>query len=99
MPRCFRSEYLPRPAGESAGNAVAYALNASDEVVGDIARSNANSTAFLYVNGRAYDLDALLPANSGWEIVHATGINASGQIVGVGYYHGSLAGFSMKPNV
>jgi streptogramin lyase len=97
--RSNRVAYLPPPPGEGAGNAVAYAVNASDEVVGDITLGG-SSTAFLYTGGQAYDLNALLPANSGWQIVHATGINDSGQIVGVGYYSGeggALTAFSMKP--
>ena len=95
-----RVTYLPRPPSEAAGNAVAYAINASDEVVGDIAPSAPAAAAFLYVGGKSYDLGALLPANSGWQIVHASGINAAGQIVGDGYFAGEggrLAGFSMKP--
>jgi hypothetical protein len=95
-----RTTLLPRPPGETAGNAVAYAINATDEIVGDIVTSPTTSTAFLYVGGTSYDLTSLLPANSGWQIVHAAGINATGQIVGVGYYAGEgggLTAFSMKP--
>jgi hypothetical protein len=94
-----RTTYLPRPAGETAGNAVAYALNATDEIVGDIVTST-GQTAFLYANGQAYDLNSLLPAHSGWQITHAASINDQGQIVGEGYYSGegsSPVGFSMKP--
>ena len=95
-----RVAYLPRPPGDAAANAVAYAINASDEVVGDIGTSAGPTAAFLYVGGQSYDLGALLPANSGWQIVHAAGINDAGQIVGVGYFAGEggkLAAFSMKP--
>ena len=94
-----RVTYLPAPPGEAAGNAVAYAINAADQIVGDIATGPGTSTAFLYSGGQAYDLNALLPANSGWRIVHASGINDAGQIVGVGYFAGeggALSGFSMK---
>ncbi len=94
-----RVTYLPRPPGETAGNAVAYAINASDEVVGDIVTSS-GSTAFLYVNGNSYDLNSLLAPNSGWAITHAAGINDAGQIIGNGYDAAIPAGgsFSMKPN-
>ncbi len=98
--RSNRVAYLPRPTGETAGNAVAYAINASDEIVGDIATSTTSTSAFLYVGGQSYDLNALLPQNSGWQIVHAAGINDSGQIVGMGYFAGEgggLTAFSMKP--
>ncbi len=93
--------YIPTPAGDTPGNAVAYAINASGEVVGDInAAAGGTGAAFLYSNGQSYDLNALLPANSGWQIVEAVGINATGQIVGMGYYAGEGGGltpFSMKP--
>ncbi len=96
-----RVTYLPRPPGDEAGNAVAYAINASDEIVGDIGTSTTDIGTFLYVGGRSYDLGALLPENSGWQIVAANGINDAGQIVGVGYFAGEggkLAGFSMRPS-
>jgi hypothetical protein len=88
---------LPRPAGDGARNAIAYAINASDEIVGDIDKIP-GGTAFLYVNGESYDLNALLPPDSGWRITHATGINDGGQIVGEGHFEGVADGFSMKPN-
>jgi hypothetical protein len=90
--------YLPRPAGETAGNAVAYAINASDEIVGDIV-TGGGTTAFLYVNGRSYDLNSLLASNSAWLITHAAGINDGGQIVGEGTFAGNTTdGFSMVPS-
>jgi hypothetical protein len=39
------------------------------------------------------DLNSLLPANSGWILSNATGINDSGQIVGVGTYNGQTQAF------
>ena len=81
--RNHRVTYLPRPPGETAGNAVALAINASDEIVGDIVDpATGASTAFLYVNGQSYDLNSLLPANSGTVITDAVGINNAGEIVG-----------------
>ncbi len=91
--------YLPRPPGETAGNAVAYAINASDEVVGDIVTPTGQTT-FLYTGGHSYDLNSLLPADSGWTIFHAAGINDAGEIVGTGNDTKSTTGgssFSMKP--
>ncbi len=88
-----RVTYLPRPPGEEAGNAVAYGINASDEIVGDIITST-SQTAFLYVDGRSYDLTSLLSAKSGWQITHAAGISNRGQIVGTG----NLGSYSMMPS-
>ena len=95
-----RTLVLPRPSGETAGNAVAYAINKNDAVVGDIVTGAHTSTSFLFTGGASYDLNALLPANSGWQITHAAGINDNGQIVGQGYYlGGGPISFSMKPQL
>ncbi len=59
-----RVTYLPRPPGDEAGNAVATAINASDEIVGTIVSSTGPDTAFLYLNGRSYDLNTFVPP--GW---------------------------------
>jgi probable HAF family extracellular repeat protein len=44
--------------------------------------------ASIVTDGAAYDLNQLIPANSGWFLSDAIDINQSGQILG----HGSLAG-------
>jgi probable HAF family extracellular repeat protein len=46
--------------------------------------------AFLYNNGRMTDLNTLIPANSGWELIYATDINNHGQIVGYGVRDGKF---------
>ena len=93
-----RMTALPFPAGFGGNNytEVAYGINASDEVVGSVfARSN--GTAFIYRNGRIYDLNKLIAPNSGWQIADALGVNDRGEIVGDGYYNGTLYGISLKP--
>jgi probable HAF family extracellular repeat protein len=40
--------------------------------------------AFLFIDGKAIDLNSQLPANSGWILSSATGINNKGQIIGDG---------------
>jgi probable HAF family extracellular repeat protein len=40
--------------------------------------------AFLYEDGRMKDLNALIPAGTGWDLTGAQAINESGQIVGSG---------------
>jgi uncharacterized membrane protein len=86
---------LPLPKGD-AGPAVAYSVNASDEVVGDLDPKYSGG-AFLYTGGRAYDLNSLIAPHSGWQIADAFGINDHGEIVGDGYYNGRLYGISLKP--
>ena len=53
--------------------------------------------AMLYSNGKITDLNSLLPANSGWDLTRATGINDLGQIIGQGTFDGQEMGFVMTP--
>jgi probable HAF family extracellular repeat protein len=53
--------------------------------------------AFLYDGGKMVDLNTLLSLNSGWDLVSATGINSSGQIVGYGTIGGKSHAFLMTP--
>lgn len=71
----------------------AYGVNDSGEVVGYSYLANGNQDAFLYVNGMMLDLNALLPSNSGWDLLAAYGINDAGQITGVGLYDGQPTAF------
>lgn len=57
-------------------------INNQGEVVGD-----SYGRAFLYKNGKMVDLNSLIPADSGWTLGTASGINDAGQIVGTGRYH------------
>jgi probable HAF family extracellular repeat protein len=43
------------------------------------------------------DLNALIPANSGWEPLNAVAINLAGQIVGVGTVNGQQHAFLLTP--
>jgi probable HAF family extracellular repeat protein len=84
--------------GTLGGNSsTALALNDSDQVAGwsfDIAGAQ---RAFLYSGGILVDLNSLLPPGSGWELLQATGINDSGQIVGYGTINGQTHGFLLTP--
>src|SRR5579884_4216029 len=53
--------------------------------------------AFVYANGQMTDLNIYLPANSGWELIQATGINNSGQIVGYGTLNQRVHAFLLSP--
>ncbi len=81
----------------------ASAINHGTEVVGWSSDANGNTHAFLYsgVNadssGAIYDLNNLIPANSGWTLIQATGINDLGQIVGRGTHNGVNASFRLDP--
>lgn len=66
------------------------AINNLGQIVGDSALSNGTAHAFLWQDGSMVDLNSLIPANSGWELVTADFINDAGRIVGFGYFNNAL---------
>jgi hypothetical protein len=48
-------------------------------------------------NGVALDLNAMIPANSGWVLIQANDISDDGHIVGVGVLNGRYALFLLTP--
>ena len=44
------------------------------------------------------DVNTLIPANSGWTIISVFGINARGQICGLGQNNGALHAVLLNPN-
>jgi len=53
--------------------------------------------AFLFSRGLMYDLNNLVPADSGWDLQQAFGINDAGQIVGIGTHSGVDRPFLLTP--
>lgn len=53
--------------------------------------------AFIRENGSLIDLNTLIPADSGWTLYDADGINAHGQIVGNGTINGVSHAFLLIP--
>ncbi len=51
----------------------------------------------VYSNGQIKDLNGMIPAGSGWVLIDAEGINASGQIVGMGTHNGQEHGYLLTP--
>jgi probable HAF family extracellular repeat protein len=76
----------------------AYALNDLGQVVGSSINGFSQQDAFLYSSGAITDLNSLLPANSGWQLQAATGIDDSGQIAGVGLLNGQAHAFLLDTN-
>jgi probable HAF family extracellular repeat protein len=54
-------------------------------------------TAFLWDNGSMYDLNSLIPQNSGWRLLTAGAINDRGQILAVGERDGNLQSLLLNP--
>jgi probable HAF family extracellular repeat protein len=77
------------------------AINLSGAVVGraNIAPDMGDEDwhASVYADGQIQDLDDLIPANSGWVLINATGINDSGTIVGYGTLNGNNRAFLLTP--
>ena len=74
----------------------AAAINDNGEIVGN-ASFTSSRTAFLYKNGKLYDLAAVLTNGTGWEKLSASDINNQGIIVGSGYLNGVAQGFVAVP--
>ncbi len=80
------------------GSSYAYGINDSGAVVGYSWSEYENDPrAFIYSGGVMQDLNSLLPAGSGWQLLEAYGINASGEITGVGLLNGQLNAFLLEP--
>lgn len=53
--------------------------------------------AFLYADGKMYDLSRTLINGDGWQLSFPMGINNTGQIVGTGEYQGQQRAFLLTP--
>jgi probable HAF family extracellular repeat protein len=80
------------------GFSLAEAINSSDDIVGTSLDSSGDYHAFIDVNGVMTDLNSLIPATSGWDLINADGINNAGDIVGFGDNDGLLEAFELTPS-
>ena len=87
--------------GVSFDNARAIDLNGAGQIVGYVADfDNAPSfggAAVLWEAGAIFDLNSLIPAGSGWNLLSANAINSQGQIVGFGTLGGDTRAFLLTP--
>ena len=82
-----------------SGYGTAEAISANGLVVGESGDGNGHASAFLwYQGGVIADLNTFLPANSGWQLTAATGVNNAGQIVGNGFLNGQQHAFLLDLN-
>ncbi len=86
---------LPNLPGDTYGSGEA--MNNFDQIVGN-AGTVSTSHAVLWQDGQVFDLNDLIPADSGWFLQDATGIADNGTIVGDGYFDGVPAGFLLTPS-
>ena len=80
------------------GGTFAVGINDQSQVVGyEGSSSTLESRAILYEEGTLYDLNNLIPANSGWTLETAFDINNQGQILGTGVFNGQEQDFLLSP--
>ena len=81
--------------GTLAGGTQSFAYGVDDRgrVVGASDAKDSPLHAFIYSDGVMQDLNKLIPADSGWLLTEAKGINESGQIVGYGFLDGERRAF------
>ncbi len=82
---------------ENLSSFSANSINDSTLVVGASRFNNSTSYAFIWEDGELFDLNTLIPADSGWELVSASKINNKNQIVGTGKINGESRGFLLTP--
>ena len=84
---------LPGDTDSAAGG-----LSPTSDVVGTSSNTaTARTRAVLWHGSLCRDLNAWLPAHSGWVLETATGLNAAGQIVGTGTLNGKPRAFLLTP--
>lgn len=89
--------YGPGNTGPTTNyHSVANDINSSGLIVGNsqrIAGSAAVATIWFGPGGSPIDLNTLIPAGSGWNLLSAEGVNEAGDIVGFGTFQGSTRAF------
>ncbi len=75
----------------------AYDIDERGRVVGASDSKDSPLHAVIYSVGLIQDLNKLIPADTGWLLTEAKGINESGQIVGYGFINGERRAFLLTP--
>jgi probable HAF family extracellular repeat protein len=78
------------------GSSSASGINDSGQIVGTASTSTNEQHAFISDGGVMIDLNSLI-ASSGWVLVQATAINASGAVVGIGRINNETHAFLLSP--
>ena len=64
---------------------------------GTAPQTTPSASAFIYYKGRLVSLTSLIANNPGWTLEQPMGINASGQICGIGSLNGATHAFLLTP--
>lgn len=73
-------------------------INKHGQIVGVSTVAGGQQRAYIFHKGKMTDLNELIPADSGWTLVAATGINDAGEIIGNGLINGQTHGFLLTPD-
>lgn len=89
------------PSLPAAVHSEALGINADGWAVGYVGSIYGNVTfgtaaAVLWIDGQIYDLNDLLPEDSGWQLLSAQDINSHGDIVGFGRFQGVTSAFLLQ---
>ncbi len=76
----------------------AVAINDNDLIVGNGYNASSGTHALLWDGDQVFDLNDLIPANSGWTLYEATDIGNDGTIVGDGSFNGQISAFELTPS-
>jgi len=95
---CIWENNIPKDLGTLGGAyANAWAINNLGQAVGDSDNEIGDGHAFIYTNNTMFDLNDLIPHDSGWILTKASDINDSGQIAGNGVINGQERAFLIIP--
>ncbi len=82
--------------GDEESPSTALDINQKGQVVGS-SENDGKLRAFFWENGKMIDLNKTLTPGSGWVLLVASRINDRGEIVGRGYFRGSIHAFLLHP--
>lgn len=80
------------------GNSYGLGVNEHGLVIGSADLADGTTAAFLHDGMAMWNLNTLIAPDSGWRLLGAFAINASGQIAGYGIYNGEQRAFLLTPD-
>ena len=90
---------LDIPGVAPDGFSQAECINNNNQVVGEAQTSDGHSLLFLWTPIGVTDLQAAIPANSGWLLGQTLGINDKGEILATGTLNGITHSLLLRPHL